>query len=119
MLVDSNLLIYAVQPQYEALRHWFIETMPKYSVISRVEVLGYHRLKIEEKQALTQVLDNLERVYLSQACYELAISLKQQHKMSLGDALIGATCLEQGLTLATNNQADFTWIENLTLINPL
>lgn len=119
MLIDSNLIIYAVQPEFESLREWLLDTLPKYSIISRVEVLGYYRLQANEKQALIKVLDNLEVVYLSRSSYELAINLKQQHKMSLGDALIAATCLEHDMSLATRNTDDFVWIAGLNLVNPL
>lgn len=38
--------------------------------------------------------------------------------MSLGDALIAATCLVHSVTLVTRNAADFAWIANLRLLNP-
>ena len=82
-------------------------------------MLGFEKLQPIEKQALTEILDNLEIVYLNQNCYEIAIALKQQRRMSLGDALIAATCLEYQQTLATRNVDDFKWIESLALINPM
>jgi len=118
-LIDSNLIIYAVQAEYKNLRQWIIETDPKYSIISRVEVLGFARIKPFEKQVVTDLLNNLEIIYLNLACYELAITLKQQRKMSLGDALITATCIFYNKSLATRNTADFDWIEGLNVINPL
>ena len=45
----------------------------------------------------------------------LAIDLRRQRKMTLGDALIAATCLEHGLKLATRNTSDFDWIAGLTV----
>jgi hypothetical protein len=45
--------------------------------------------------------------------------LRQQRKLTLGDALIAATCLERGYTLATCNIGDFAWIEELKVFNPL
>ncbi|MDO9140371.1 MAG: PIN domain-containing protein [Methylobacter sp.] len=72
-----------------------------------------------KKQVITELLNSLEIIYLNPACYELAIALKQQRKMSLGDALIAATCIEHHKTLATRNTADFDWIENMRVINPL
>ena len=118
-LIDSNLIIYAVQAEYKNLRQWIIDTEPKYSVISRVEVLGFARLQPIEKQVISDLLNNLEIIYLNHSCYELAIALKQQRKMSLGDALIAATCIEHNKILATRNTADFDWIENFRVINPL
>jgi len=61
----------------------------------------------------------LEIIYLNPSCYEIAIALKQQRKMSLGDAQIAATCIEYNKTLATRNVTDLNWIENLRVINPL
>lgn len=72
-----------------------------------------------KKDALTELLNCLELIYLTPACYEIAIQLRQQHKLTLGDALIAATCLERGYALATCNTSDFAWIDEFKLINPL
>ena len=119
VLADSNILIYATQPEHPKLRQWLLDTLPKVSVISRVEILGYHKLQETEQIALAELLDNLELVYLTPACYEIAIQLRQQQKLTLGDALIAATCLEQRYTLATANIGDFGWIQELKAFNPL
>ncbi len=119
MLADSNILIYATKPEHTELRQWLIEKLPKVSVISKVEILGYHKLHVAEKVALTELLGTLELIYLTPSSYEIAIQLRQQRKLTLGDALIAATCLELGYTLATRNTLDFTWIEELKVINPL
>ena len=47
------------------------------------------------------------------------MALRQQRKMSVGDSIIAATALLNGLTLVTANIADFRWIENIKLMNPL
>ena len=65
------------------------------------------------------LIDSNLIIYLNPGCYELAITLKQQRKMSLGDALIAATCIKYNKILATRNTADFDWIEDLRVINPL
>lgn len=119
MLVDSNVLIYATKPEHHKLRQWLIDTLPKVSVISKVEILGYHKLHPAEKVVLTELLSSLELIYLSPASYEIAIQLRQQRKLTLGDALIAATCLERGYRLATCNTGDFTWIGELQVFNPL
>ena len=46
------------------------------------------------------------------------MQLRQMKKMSLGDSLVAATCLAHDLTLVTRNAADFSWIENLRVLNP-
>lgn len=119
MLVDSNILIYATKPEYSKLRQWLVDTLPKASVISKVEILGYHKLHSAENDALTELLNSLELIYLTHASYEIAIQLRQQRKLTLGDALIAATCLERGYTLATCNTGDFSWVDELKVFNPL
>lgn len=119
MLIDSNLIIYATQPPYSQLRSWFVEYATHYSAISRLETLGYHLLGDAEKEAITAILENLDVLMIGKATLEMAIVLRQQRKMSLGDALIAATCLEHNLPLATANSKDFEWIADLVIHNPL
>lgn len=119
MLADSNLLIYAIQPQHAALRAWMVQTLPRVSVISRVEVLGWHRLGDAERTAFGQLLETLGILYPTRSTFETAITLKQARRTTLGDALIAATALEHGLTLATRNTADFRHIDGLALFDPM
>jgi len=60
LLADSNVLIYATQPEHQGLRKWLLDAKPKISIISRVEVLGYHKLGADEKAALGDMLDCME-----------------------------------------------------------
>ena len=55
---------------------------------------------------------------LSQTVLDQAVALRQQRKMSLGDALVAGTALVHGLTLVTRNVEDFQWIQGLSLLNP-
>jgi predicted nucleic acid-binding protein len=118
MLIDSNLIIYAVQPVRILLRKWIIDNATHYSVISKVEVLGYPKLTQEGVFAIENVFQYLEMLLISHLTAQIAVQLRQQHKMSLGDAFIAATCLEHNLPLATRNTKDFIWIDDLTVYNP-
>jgi predicted nucleic acid-binding protein len=119
MLIDSNLIIYATQPAYIKLHRWLIKNASHYSAITRLETLGYPRLQEVEKQAIATILDSLEMLMMTEATLEIAINLRQQRKMSVGDVLIAATCLEHNLPLATANHIDFEKIADLTIYNPL
>ena len=119
MLIDTNLIIYAVQPDRGGLRRWITSSLPRCSVISRVEALGYHRLSDAGRQALEAVFAHLTVHQPTVITFEEAIRLRRLRKMSLGDALIAATALEHHETLATANVSDFQWIDNLKLVNPL
>lgn len=119
MIADSNLFIYVTQPDYFYLIDWFKQYTPLASSVTQVETLGYHRLKAEDKALLEQLFDCLGCLYPTPGTFSIAIQLRQQRRMSLGDALIAATALEHRLTLATRNVSDFEWIEGLKVFNPI
>jgi len=54
MLLDTNIIIYAADEANEYLRE-FIETIsPAASDITRIEVLGYHKITNDEKMVFLQ-----------------------------------------------------------------
>jgi hypothetical protein len=119
MLLDSNLIIYACQPHHGALRDLIAREAPYVSVISKVETLGYHELGENEQRFLEAFFDAAEVLPVSGSAITAAIRLRQKRRLSLGDALIAGTALSHGLPLATHNTEDFTWIEELEVIDPL
>lgn len=119
MLLDSNLIIYASRPEHSALRTFIARQVPFVSAVSKVETLGYPDLTEEEKQFLEAFFDAAEMFPVSQPVITQAIQLRQQRRMSLGDALIGGMALSRDLRLATHNTEDFAWVEELEIIDPL
>lgn len=119
MILDSNIIIYAAEPEYESVREFIAEQNPAASVISKIEVLGYHKMTPENQRILEEIFELLLLLPLSDDVIERAISLRQKRKISLGDALIAATALEHGMPIATANISDFNWIEDLDVVNPL
>jgi toxin FitB len=63
--------------------------------------------------------DTARIIPVSQAVLEQAVKLRQERKMSLGDSIIAATAIVDDLTLITANMADFKWITNIKLLDPL
>ncbi len=118
MLIDSNILIYASQPAHAHLRQLIVKYAPAISAVSYVEVLGYHQLDDEERQYLEAFFRLAQVLPLSQDVLDRAVTLRQQRKMSLGDALVAGTALIHELTLVTRNVEDFQWIQELSLLNP-
>ena len=118
MLLDSNIIIYAAQPDHPNLRALIANHAPAVSAISVVEVLGYHKLTAEERKDF-EAFFAASRVHpVSDAVISTAVRLRQQHRMSLGDALIAGTALEHNLVLVTRNVDDFRWVPDLRLHNP-
>ena len=119
MLIDSNLIIYAAQPEHAALREFISTYAPLVSAVSYVEVLGYHNLGDSQAESLQRFFAATTMLPIDQDVLDQAVRLRQQHKMSLGDALIAAAAVVHRLTLATHNVSDFDWIDGLAIIDPL
>jgi len=119
ILVDSNIIIYAASGNFPALTEWLAEQMPAVSAVSMLEVLGYHKLQAQEKVELENLFSQFTILYPTSEVFQLAINLRQKRSLSIGDALIAATALHNALTLATHNTIDFSWIDGLSLLDPL
>jgi len=118
-LLDSNLLIYAIQPEHQRLRELLFAEPHGISEITRLEVLGYHKLEPDDREDLEVLIGMLELHPVSRAVIDRAIALRQQQKMSLGDAIIAATALIQDQPLITRNLKDFAHLPTLKLLDPL
>ncbi|MGB8167358.1 MAG: type II toxin-antitoxin system VapC family toxin [Chthoniobacteraceae bacterium] len=117
-LLDSNILIYATEPGQETLRERILAEPAGVSVVTMVEVLGYHLLTREEESDLRALLNELSIFPTDIVVAERAVALRQQRKMGLGDALIAATALVHQCPLVTRNVDDFKHVAGLEIINP-
>lgn len=118
MILDSNIVIYSVEPAYLGLRT-YLDTgnAPIHvSLISHLEVLGYHRLQEVDRVDLTNLLSRAITLPITQAIIDKAIELRQQRKRSLADSIIAATALLHSMPVLTNNVADFADIDGLQVI---
>lgn len=119
MLLDSNIIIYAVQPQHALLRATIASYPSAVSAVSMVEVLGYHRLTPAEASLLRNFFASVQVLPVEAAVIQKAIALRQRRKLSLGDLLIAATALTHNLTLMTHNTVDFAQVPGLNVFDPL
>jgi predicted nucleic acid-binding protein len=119
VLLDSNIIIYSAKPGGAGLRT-FLEGIKRYvSVISYIESFGYQNLTQEEFQQLETIFRRTQILPLTDTIAQQAVSLRQQRRMGLGDAIIAATALVHDLSLVTHNTEDFRWINGLGLLDPL
>jgi predicted nucleic acid-binding protein len=118
MLLDSNIIIYSVQPEYQIILEFLSskEDNISISIVSKIEVLGYHDLSEFVKENLQLFFSEIPIINLSDEIAEIAIQLRQKKKMTLGDSIIAATAIHKNIPLLTNNIKDFKHIENLELI---
>ena len=118
MLIDSNIIIYAAQPEHQAIRDFIAEHAPVVSAVSYIEVLGYHRLTQEARHYFEAFFVAARILPITNEVIEQAVRLRQARRMTLGDALIAGTAIVNDLMLVTRNIEDFNWIEDLQLLNP-
>ncbi len=118
VIIDSNIIIYSIEDEYQSLREFLLNYDLQASEISKVEVLGFTKLTNKAKSELEDMFDILTTYSVSSAIINMATQLRQQKKMSLGDAIIASTALVYKLPLMTRNVADFHWIDELEVINP-
>ena len=119
MLLDSNIVIYSVQPAYSDLQRFITAKRPAVSAISYLEVLGFTGLTEPDRQSFLRFFAAARILPIEQPILERAVDLRQQRRMSLGDSIIAATALVHGLTLVTRNTNDFRWIVDLHVVDPI
>jgi predicted nucleic acid-binding protein len=117
-LVDSNILIYLTAPEHGELSARVLAEPVFVSIVTVVEVLGYHRLTRQEEADLRSILEQFTVLPLDGAVANQAIILRQQRKIGLGDAVIAATALVHNLPVVTRNTADFQNVAGLNVLDP-
>lgn len=121
MLCDSNILIYAADPDDKVCSQFIERADAAIASVSRIEVLGFpgfQNLSLERQTRLREVVTSILEIPLNEDVIQRSIQLRQQRKMSLADAIIAATALSHNLPLATRNVDDFKHVNGLRLLNP-
>lgn len=118
MVIDSNIIIYAVKPENKNLRFFLSDNFIICSQISILETLGYHLLSEEDKKYLEDFFQDIYAVKIDEPIIKIATELKQKNKMSVSDSIIAATALYYNFPLVTNDEEDFKNIDELQIINP-
>ncbi len=118
-ILDANIFIYAPEPEYAHLRPLLIDSDCVASDITRVEVLGFHRLDSKSKTYYEAVFRRMACLPVTTDVLDQAILLRQTKKMSLGDSIVAATAMLNNFELNTRNVSDFAHIPGLLLVNPV
>ena len=118
MLLDTNIVIDACKSDGAWLAPWTQHPEAACASVTRVEALGFAGINAGEDQEIRAFLNEVIVYALDEEVIECAVRLRQQRRMKLGDAIIGATAMEYGLPLVTRNVDDFRHIPGLQVINP-
>jgi len=119
ILIDTNIIVYSYIAQYEYLKDVFLQESIFISEISRIEVLGYHRLTDDENIYFSKIFRNVPVILPSQKVFDTAINIRRKYNLKLGDSIIAATALVHNLQVCTRNLKDFEKIANLRCFNPV
>lgn len=90
-LADSNILLYILEGQSGVQS--FMQNTFAVSVITELELLGWYKISKSETQIIKGLLSNCLIVELLPAIKDIAIKLRQAHKIKLPDAIIAATAI--------------------------
>lgn len=118
MLLDTNIVIHACQPDGGWLDPWTTHPDAAIASVTRIESLGFAGISPEEETSILDFVNACPTYALDDVVIEQAIQLRQQKKMKLGDAIIAATAVAYDIPLVTRNEDDFKHILGLDLINP-
>ena len=119
ILLDSNILIYSASKQHKDLREIIKKSEAVCSIISKLEVLGYHKITTEQIKYFEAVFEVIDILPMSDEVINQAIKYRQKKSMSVGDAIIAASAKIYNCDLYTNNVEDFVNIKDFKIINPI
>jgi predicted nucleic acid-binding protein len=120
-VLDTNLLIYflgdAIESSVSQRIEQAIRSSARFSVITRMEVLGWRGHTEDSRRCARRLLDQLDEIALTSVVVAWVIEIRSQLGIKLPDAIIAASALVENLPLMTRNVEDFKRILDLELIN--
>jgi len=81
-LLDSNIIIYSYYKEFDFLRKLITDESCMVSEISRIGVLGYHALKMEEERYFQNVFSYVQIILPNQNIFNQAIILRKKYKLN-------------------------------------
>ncbi len=120
-LVDTDILIDMTRGKKDAMD--YLDSLGDWavSIVSGMEILAGAKDRREVRE-IDIMLATYRKVHLSEEIGQLAYNLMKQYVKSHGldpsDALIAATAIREGLTLATRNRKHFAAIGGLEVETP-
>ena len=117
VILDTNIFIYLSNGTLA--RNAIAKVDVAHASITKIEALGFSTIPANELLLLEALFSESYNLPLTDSVVERAIRLRQARPISLGDAIIAATALENNLTLWTANIQDFVQIDDLSILNPL
>ena len=118
-LIDTNAVIdYLDNKLPNNSANLIDRTDTQISVITRMELLSWHKATSRQIQVLQEFINSSTVVGLEEKVILKAIDIRKNYRLKLPDAIIAATALANGFALISHNISDFKNISGLKVIDP-
>lgn len=121
-LIDTNVLIHALSGNTQASILSRIDAaianQARYSVVTRMELLGWNGHTADSRRETEALLAQLMEITLTPTIVALVIDIRSTITIKLPDAIIAASAMAENLHLMTCNTDDFKRIAGLVVIDP-
>ena len=118
LLLDSNIVIYLAKKQLLPEAFLLSDDILFVSDITLMETLGYPFADATEKQETENLVSILIRVPIDDAIVQKVITIRQNQRIKLPDAIIATTALLHDCILVTRDITDFSGLSGLAVLNP-
>ena len=118
-LIDTNIIIDNIGGKLHGDAKDFVNKLELIiSAVTKIEILGWPGATKEQLKPLYSLINIAEVLPITDEIIDKTISIRQNKKTALGDAIIAATAIVNNLTLITRNVKDFKNITELKILNP-
>ena len=121
-LLDTNAISKGLRGLFPDLGQQLVSSVlaieSNFSVISRIELLGFNPNDEQTERAFKLFVEQGNEFGLTEDIIQQTIAIRRTVKIKLPDAIIAATAIVHGLTLLSDNDADFLRVPRLSYINP-
>jgi predicted nucleic acid-binding protein len=114
LLLDTNIVLYFLSGD-DTLAPLFEEKNIFISIITEIEILGFHELSETELEDVQGFLSFCSVVNINQDIKEKAAKLRRDHQLKLPDSIIAATAESLGIPFITADK-DFKKIQTANII---
>ncbi|MCW5909906.1 MAG: type II toxin-antitoxin system VapC family toxin [Cyclobacteriaceae bacterium] len=112
-LADTNAFIFLLN-RHPAIKP-VLDSEWSYSFITEIELKGKTGITTSELKKVADLLSSCTKIPFTEEISQHTISLRQQYRIKIPDAIIAATSLYRNIPLLTFDK-DFTLIKSLDII---
>lgn len=120
ILCDTNIVVNAFREVPDVLAEFDRLGFSRFAIASMTAGEIYYGMRKTERRRTLELIRSFKLIHFDKAISlrMLAYQFEFTNRMSVADAIIGATATEYNLTLWTYNRQDFDFLPGIRLHNP-